>query len=102
MIENNFKKKEYRTILIFFDNNANLINEIIEVIDNFYQNHIFIIIYTDKDINNLRETLEEAIESNFEDDQTIYFDINNIIIFNKDNINKLFFSIIKIFSYLIK
>ena len=99
IIENNFKKKEYRTILFFFDKDANLINKIIDVIDIFYQNHIFIIIYTDKDVNNLRTTLEEAIVSNFEDDQKIYFDINNIIIFNKDNINTMFLSIIKIFSY---
>ena len=101
IIENNFKNKQYRTILFFLDEDADLIPKIIAIIDKFYINHIFIFIYTDKDIDYLRSKLEDEIndEVNLGDDQKIYFDINNIIIFNKDNINTLFFSIIKIFSY---
>ena len=103
IIKNNFKKgKKYRTVLFFIDKDIDLIKTIFSIIneeeDELIMNHIFIIIYTEKNISELKLKLENKINE-LNKELKCYFDINNIFIFGKFGINKLFLSLIKIYNY---
>ena len=101
IIENNFQEKKYRTILFFFDKDDNLIKIIINIINGknkIYKNHIFIIIYTQNNINELKLNLEAEIKK-INKQRRNFFDINNIIILGKENISNLYMLIFQIYCF---
>jgi hypothetical protein len=60
-LELNQKIVEFRTLLIFFDED-NLEDLLIKVINKYYKNQIFIVIFTNKDLNILRLNIEEKLD----------------------------------------
>ncbi len=61
IIELNQKIVEFRILLIFFDED-NLEDLLIKVINKYYKNQIFIVIFTNKDLNILRLNIEEKLD----------------------------------------
>ena len=99
IIELNQKIVEFRTLLIFFDED-NLEDLLIKVINKYYKNQIFIVIFTNKDLNILRLNIEEKIDKLSETKKS-YFDINNIFIYEnkEEGHKKVIMTILKIFAY---
>ena len=98
IIELNQKIIEFRTLLIFIDED-NLIDSLMKVINKCYKNQIFIVIFTNKVINNLKLEIEEKIDKLSETKKS-YFDMNNIFIYeNNEGHKKILMTILKIFSY---
>ena len=92
------KNIEYRNVLIFFEEN-NLHDTIMNIIEDFYQEQIFIIIYSsenNKDLDDIRKDVEK-----FSEYRKSYFNINNIFIYKNesDDHKKILLPILKIFSY---
>ena len=98
-LELNQKIVEFRTLLIFFDED-NLEDLLIKVINKYYKNQIFIVIFTNKDLNILRLNIEEKIDKLSETKKS-YFDINNIFIYEnkEEGHKKVIMTILKIFAY---
>ena len=99
IIESNQQILEFRTLLIFFDED-NLIDLLMKVINKYYKNQIFIVIFTNKDLNNLRFDITEKINKLTETKRS-YFDMNNIFIYKNENNGhkKILMTILKIFAY---
>ena len=98
IIELNQTIIEFRTLLIFIDED-NLIDSLMKVINKYYKNQIFIVIFTNKVINNLKIEIEEKIDKLSETKKS-YFDMNNIFIYeNNEGHKKILMTILKIFSY---
>jgi GTP-binding protein EngB required for normal cell division len=99
IIELNQTIIEFRTLLIFIDED-NLIDSLMKVINKYYKNQIFIVIFTNKDLNNLRLDITEKINKLTETKRS-YFDMNNIFIYKNENNGhkKILMTILKIFAY---
>ena len=71
-----------------------------KVINKYYKNQIFIVIFTNKDLNNLRLDITEKINKLTETKRS-YFDMNNIFIYKNENNGhkKILMTILKIFAY---
>jgi len=93
--ENDKKNIIFRNVLIFFDEN-NLYDIINELIDEFYFEQIFIIVFSsDSDLK------KKIYQIKINERRKSYFDLNNIFIF-KNEINeykKIMIPILKIFNY---
>ena len=104
------KRKEFRQVLIlFYDNKDNLIKTLTEIIENKYEQHIFIIIVNETEIekkNNEFPSTSQELELDLKyeikeltDIQKEYFDFNNIIILNAYEYSKLYIYLVKIYCY---
>ena len=91
------KKKEYRNVLVFFDE-PNLEDIIIEVSKKWYKEQIFIIIIYSKIINELELELQYRIEK-FTERQKAFFDMKNIYILSQYNYDKIYIPLLKIYNY---
>ena len=104
------KRKEFRQVLIlFYDKRDDLIKTLTKIIEQKYEQHIFIIIVNEKQTEkNNNEFLSTSQELEFDlkyeieqltDMQKEYFDFNNIIILYAYEYSKLYIYLIKIYSY---
>ncbi len=91
------KKKEFRTILVFFDE-PNLEDIIIDVSKKLYKEQIFIIIIYSKIISELESELKFRINK-FTDTRKSYFDMNNIYILSKNDYDHIYIPLLKIYNY---
>jgi len=97
-IEENEKKNiKFRNVLIFFDE-KNLLDIINELIKKFYDEQIFIIIFSSD--NDLKRNIYNKIQ-NLSESKRSYFDLNNIFIFKNESneYKKIMIPILKIFRY---
>ena len=93
--ENDKKNLKFRNVLIFFDEN-NLFDTINELIDEFYMEQIFIIIFSsDYDLK------KKIYRIKINEKRKSYFDVNNIFIFKNESneYKKIMMPLLKIFSY---
>jgi len=93
--ENDKKNIKFRNVLIFFDEN-NLYDTINDLINEFYIEQIFIIIFSsDSDLK------KKIYQIKINENRKSYFDQNNIFIFKNedDEYKKIMVPILKIFSY---
>jgi len=99
IIEENIKsnKKEFRTVLIFFDE-PNLEDLIINTSNKFYKEQIFIIILSSKIIEELKMELEYRINK-FSETKKTYFDMNNIYFLELNDYEKIHLPLLKIYNY---
>jgi len=99
IIESNKDVLEYRKLLILFDEN-NMIDSLMKIINKYYKDQIFIVIFTDKNIEKLNLEIESKINKLSEAKRS-YFDINNIFIYKDSNTGyqKTIFPILKVYSY---
>ena len=96
--ENNSKKnKEYRNVLVFFDE-PNLEDIIIETSKKFYKEQIFIIIIYSKIVNELKSELEYRINK-FTETRKTFFDMNNIFILSIEDYEKIYIPLLKVYNY---
>ena len=104
------KRKDFRQVLIlFYDKKDNLIETLTKIIEEKYEQHIFIIIVNETQIeknNNefLSSSQELELDLKYEieqltDIQKEYFDFNNIIILNAYEYSKIYIYLIKIYCY---
>jgi len=96
------KADEYGKILIFIDQ-ENLIEIIMEIIDNYYDEDFFVIIINTNNNNksnseDFKLTLEFEINK-LTDTQKAHFDINNIYFFDTLEKEKIYISLLKIYNY---
>lgn len=99
IIKTNKEVLEYRTLLIFFDED-NMTDSLFKIINENYKDQIFIVIFTDNNINNLRLEIESRIKKLTETKRS-YFDINNIFIYSntEGGYQQLYIPLIKVYSY---
>jgi len=93
--ENDKKNIKFRNVLIFFDEN-NLYDTINDLIDKFYMEQIFIIIFSSNS-----DLIKKIYQIKINERRKSYFDQNNIFIFKNesDEHKKIMIPILKIFSY---
>ena len=104
IIEENKKEKEkrninYRNIIIFFDEKK--INDIImDLVKKYYENQLFIFIFTNENVEKLRAKIQSKVDS-LKERRKSYFDMNNIFILKNDTDGhkKILLPILKVFSY---
>ena len=99
LIEENkeLKKKEFRTVFVLFDE-PNLEDTIMELVNEFYSEQIFIIVIYSKIVSELKSELQFRIEKLTEIKKT-FFDINNIYILGISELDKICIPILKIYNY---
>ena len=99
IIEEIQKDMEFRKILIFF-NEDNMIDSLMKVINKFYKDQIFIIIFTASKRNELTLEIESKINK-ISDTKKSYFDMNNIFIYDDETYDykNSTLSILKVYSY---
>ena len=104
------KRKDFRQVLIlFYDKKDNLIETLTKIIEEKYEQHIFIIIVNETQTEkNNEEFLSTSQELEFDlkyeieqltEIQKEYFDFNNIIILNAYEYSKIYIYLIKIYCY---
>ena len=104
------KGKDFRQVLILFYNKKdNLIETLRKIIDEKYDQHIFIIIVNENQTEkNNKEFLSTSQEleiylkyeiEQLDDIQKEYFDFNNITILNGYEYSKIYICLLKIYSY---
>ena len=104
------KRKDFRQVLIlFYDNRDDLIETLKKMIEEKYEQHIFIIIVNETQTEkNNEEFLSTSQELEFDlkyeieqltEIQKEYFDFNNIIILNAYEYSKIYIYLIKIYCY---
>ena len=89
----------YRKVLIFFDEGYNL-NFMLKIMKKFYERQMFVLFFTDKDVDDLRK----EINSKFDQLKELflgYFNANNVFIHENSIIGfkKSILSLVKIYSY---
>ncbi len=93
---------KFRNILIFFDdkNEKNLFDDIIDIIKQYLDEQIFIIIFSSGNIEDLRYKIFKKIDK-FNENKKCYFDMNNVFIYKNESneYKKILMVILKIFSY---
>ena len=100
IIEEKEKEYEFRSLLIFFDDNNNILDSIMKIINKCYRHQIFVLILTSNDKNKLYYEIANKINKLTESKRS-YFDMNNIFIYNNSQleISKSIISIIKVYTY---
>ena len=100
IIEEKEKEYEFRSLLIFFDDNNNILDSIMKIINKCYRHQIFVLILTSNDKNKLFNEIANKINKLTESKRS-YFDMNNIFIYNNSQleISKSIISIIKVYTY---
>ena len=100
IIEEKEKEYEFRSLLIFFDDNNNILDSIMKIINKCYRHQIFVLILTSNDKNKLYNEIANKINKLTESKRS-YFDMNNIFIYNNSQleISKSIISIIKVYTY---
>ena len=100
IIEEKEKEYEFRSLLIFFDDNNNILNSLMKIINKCYRHQIFVLILTSNDKNKLYNEIANKINKLTESKRS-YFDMNNIFIYNNSQleISKSIISIIKVYTY---
>ena len=95
--ENETKNIKFRNVLIFFDE-KNLLVSINQLIDEFFMDQIFIIVFSSD--NDFKRKIYNKIQR-YKESRKSYFDINNIFIFKNESngYKKIMMPILKIFSY---
>ena len=100
VLENKEKDKEFRSLLIFFDENNNILEQVKEIINKCYKHQIFILILTPNDKKHLYCEIANKINLLSEIKKS-YFDMNNIFIYNntQKELAKSIISIFKVYTY---
>ena len=100
ILENKEKENEFRSILIFFDENNNILNSLMKIINNCYKHQIFVLILTKNDKTNLYYEIASKVNK-LSDAKRGYFDMNNIFIYNNSQpeLAKSIISIFKVYTY---
>ena len=100
IIEEKEKEYEFRSLLIFFDDNNNILDSLMKIINKCYRHQIFVLILTSNDKNKLYNEIANKINKLTESKRS-YFDMNNIFIYNNSQleISKSIISIIKVYTY---
>ena len=100
IIEEKEKEYEFRSLLIFFDDNNNILDSLMKIINKCYRHQIFVLILTSNDKNKLFNEIANKINKLTESKRS-YFDMNNIFIYNNSQleISKSIISIIKVYTY---
>ena len=104
------KRKDFRQVLIlFYDKKDNLMETLRKMIEEKYDQHLFIIIINEKQTEEynkefLSTSQELEIDLKYEieqldDIQKEYFDLNNIIILNAYEFSKIYICLLKIYSF---
>ena len=99
VLDSNKQDSGYRKLLIFFDED-NILNFIIKIVKKFYQEQIFILIFTNRDINNFRLEINLKL-TKLKDTHLSYFNTNNIFINELSNkgFKKSIFPLMKVYCY---
>ena len=100
ILEEKEKDNEFRSLLIFFDENNNIIDSIMKIINKCYKHQIFILIITPNDKSNIYYEIANKVNKLTEIKRS-YFDMNNIFIYNNSPIElpKSIISIFKVYTY---
>jgi hypothetical protein len=85
ILEEKEKDNEFRSLLIFFDENNNIIDSIMKIINKCYKHQIFILIITPNDKSNIYYEIANKVNKLTEIKRS-YFDMNNIFIYNNSPI----------------
>ena len=99
IIEEKEKEYEFRSLLIFFDDN-NILDSLMKIINKCYKHQIFILILTPNDKKKLYYEIANKVNKLTETKKS-YFDTNNIFIYNNSliDLSKSIISIIKVYTY---
>ena len=90
----------YRKLLIFFEDDNNILNYMVKLAKKFYQNQIFILFFTSKDVDTFRLEINSKLYK-LKDTYLSYFNTNNIFI-NENSIigfKKSIFPMLKVYCY---
>ncbi len=89
-----------RTILVLFDM-KHLVENITEIIEKYYEDQLFILIFTHENENSLKSKIKNSIEENLADDILTYFDLDNIFICkdNEQEYKKALLPVLKVYRY---
>ena len=91
IIKTNIEEREkrnikFRNILIFFDdkNEKNLFDDIKDIINEFFLEQIFIIIFSSDDTEDLKTKIYKKIDK-FNENRKCHFDINNVFFYKNES-----------------
>ena len=90
----------YRKLIIIFDEEK-ILDFIIKIIKKFYKNQIFILLFTEQNINELKMKINSKLNEKLKETHLSFFDSNNIFIYenSKDGFKKSIISMVKVFNY---
>ena len=102
-IESKKENNDFGQVLIFFSDENDLKNIIIKIAKKYYDQHLFFIIINSKEKENkssqdLKAELKYDIEK-FSKTKRTYFDIRNIIIINRNEYEKIYLYLLKMYAY---
>ena len=99
LLESNQTDFGFRKLLIFFDED-NILTYLIKVIKKFYQNQIFILIFTNKNVENFKLEVKSKLNK-LKETYLSYFDENNIFIKENTSIGykMSIFPLLKVYCY---
>ena len=107
IIKTNIEEREKRkikfgNILIFFDdkNEINLFEDIMDIINNYYEKQIFIIIFSSGNTEDLKNKIFQKIDK-LSQDLECCFDTNNVFIYKNESNDhkKILMALLKVFCY---
>ena len=100
LLQLNMNDFGYRKLLIIFDE-ENILDFIIKIIKKFYKNQIFILLFTEQDINDLKMKINLKLNQNLKETHLSFFDSNNIFIhdYSEDGFKKCILSMLKVYIY---
>ena len=90
----------YRKLLIFFEDDNNILNYMVKLAKKFYQNQIFMLFFTSKNVDTFRLEINSKLYK-FKETYLSYFNTNNIFI-NENSIigyKKSIFPLLKVYCY---
>ena len=89
----------FRKLIILFDEDK-ILDYMVKIIKKFYQNQIFILFFTKKDVNTFRDEINSKLD-NLKETYLSYFNTSNIFINDHSNIGykRAIFPLIKVFCY---
>ena len=89
-----------KTLLVLFDM-KNLVEMIIEIIEKYYEDQLFILVFTNENEKRLKSKIKNSIEENLPDDILNYFDLDNIFIYknNDQSYKNALWPVLKVYRY---
>ena len=90
----------YRKLIIIFDEEK-ILDFIIKIIKKFYKNQIFILLFTEQNIDELKQKINTKLNEKLKETHLSFFDSNNIFIYDnsKDGFKRCIMSLVKVFNY---
>ena len=98
--ESNKIDSGYRKLLVFFDDDNNILNFMVQLVKKYYQSQIFILFFTSKSIDDFRLEVNSKLYT-LKETYLSYFNTNNIFIYENSIIGykRSIFPLMKVYCY---